>query len=89
MVSPQSHLVLDERLLDAPGAGLDDADVAVLAGRDHVPVVHVEGERVHRPVGVVQRAVLRPVAQVEDLLEVGGVKLAENYSLLEQFIRAT
>ena len=84
--------MLDERLLDAPGAGLDDADVAVLAGRDHVPVVHVEGERVHSPVRVVQRPVLRPVAQVEDLLEVGGVKLAyvqnqstlklaENYSL--------
>ena len=66
----QSHLVLDERLLDAPGAGLDDADVAVLAGRDHVPVVHVEGERVHSPVRVVQRPVLRPVAQVEDL-EIG------------------
>ena len=74
-VSPQSHLVLDERLLDAPGAGLDDADVAVLAGRHHVAVVHVEGERVHSPVRVVQRPVLRPVTQVEDLVEVVGIDL--------------
>ena len=59
--------MLDERLLDAPRAGLDDADVAVLARRDDVAVVHVEGQRVHRAVGVVQGAVLRPVPQVEDL----------------------
>ena len=59
--------MLDERLLDAPRAGLDDADVAVLAGRDDVAVVHVEGQRVDRAVGVVQGAVLRPVPQVEDL----------------------
>ena len=65
-----SHLVLDEGLLDAPRAGLDDADVAVLARRDDVPVVHVEGQRVHRAVRVVQGAVLGPVAQVEDLVGV-------------------
>ena len=62
--------MLDEGLLDAPRAGLDDADVAVLARRDDVPVVHVEGQRVYRAVRVVQGAVLGPVAQVEDLVGV-------------------
>ena len=59
--------MLDEGLFDAPRAGLDDADVAVLARRDDVAVVHVEGQRVHRAVRVVQGAVLGPVPQVEDL----------------------